>query len=183
MTKINDTPSYFNQYFDVSDLPETLSNEKYNTCNVSCLGMITQLHPDVILNYMFNKYGVNDKYQWEENIIQYLTDNGYTTKPVTALAWPYERKITDEELEVIRAEIDKGNVILYHKSGHYQLLIGYMDKNNYVFNDPAGNRRLPLTERESESGHKVVYSVSMLKSEPLYGRCWSVNLKKEEEQR
>jgi len=180
MEKINDTPIYFNQYFDVTDLPDTLSNEKYNTCNVSCLGMITNLHPDVILNYMFNKYGKNNKYQWEENIVQYLTDNGYIVNPVTAMAWPYERKITDEELTVIRNEIDKGNVILYHKSGHYQLLIGYVKNDNkidYVFNDPAGDRKLPREQRESESGHKVVYSYGRIKSEPLYGRSWAVNLK------
>ena len=48
----------------------------------------------------------------------------------------------------MRAAIDAGRVVLYHiagwdkkSSGHYVICIGYHDQANFIFYDPAGDRK------------------------------------------
>mgnify|MGYP001546421035 CR=1 FL=1 len=185
MKVVNDTPTYINQYFDVTDLPETVWDEKPNTCNVSCVGMICFLSPDIVLHDMYRKYRYNTQFQntqfqWEEHLISYLQECGHICEPVTKSAWPNARFIKNSELKKMRKEIDKGKVIFYHKHGHYQLMVGYIKHNNgrytYIFNDPAGDRRVQYNYRSRESGHLVGYDSYMVKNEPIYCRCWSVTL-------
>jgi hypothetical protein len=174
---INDTKKYFNQYFDVKDLPETKKNEKHRTCNVTCVAMITGIHPDIILKDMMKIYGRNDKYMWEEHLLKYLKSKGFKSKPITKLAWPRARHITDKELEKMRDEIKKGRIIFYHKKGHYQLMVGYGNEGTYyIFNDPAGDRTIPIKKRRKKSGHNVKYTDVMISREMIYGRCWSIKI-------
>jgi hypothetical protein len=176
---INDTKKYWNQYYDVTDLPETVKNEKTRTCNITCVAMITGEHPDEVLQKMFYKHGKNDRFQWEKNLVKYLESFGHKCKKVAGLAWPKARYIKDKELENIRNEIDKGKVILYHKKGHYHLIIGYKTEGRYTWyigNDPAGDRRYSISERKRLSGHRVDYQEGFIKSEKIYGRCWSVTI-------
>jgi len=176
MSRLNQTKAYWNQYFDITDLPETRKNEKFRTCNVCCVAMITGGHPDDVLGYMLLKYGINNKFQWEENLIKYLREKGYKCKKVTFLAWPRARKIWDSELKKMRAEIDKGNIIFYHKKGHYQLMIGYDNDDIFIFNDPAGDRNKSRKLRKRLSGYNVRYFYNKIKAEKIYGRCWSVEI-------
>jgi len=175
---LNNTRSYFNQYYDVTDLPKTVKNEKNRTCNVTCLAMITGQHPDDVLQHMFQKYGVNDQFQWESHLVDYLNERYYECKKLTKHAYPKARKITNDELEMIMGELIKGKVILYHKKGHYQLMIGYHireGKVEFIFNDPAGDRTKMRWNRTKESGFQVVYTHAKVKREKIYGSCWSVD--------
>lgn len=174
----NDTAQYVNQYFDVKDVPEMPGPENIRTCNISCVAMITGDDVNDILQYMMKKYGYTKKYQWEENLITYLEAKGFVCRPVSITRWPLPGKIKDDEIKTIMAEIRQGKVIFYHKSGHYQLVTGYKIYNDnsvdFILNDPAGDRKLKVSKRKRESGHKVLYPLSMIKSERLYGKCWSV---------
>lgn len=175
---INDTRKYWNQYYDVTDLPETVKNEKTRTCNVTCLAMITGKHPDEILQDMFDKYGKNDQFQWEEHLVDYLEERGFKCEAVTKLAYPAPRHVTVIELEKMKLEVIGGKVILYHKKGHYQIMVGYdfKDGEYFIFNDPAGDRNFPSRYRKRESGHNVKYGADMIKNEIIYGRCWAVTI-------
>jgi len=174
--KVNYTKKYWNQYFDVTDDPKTKKNEKYRTCGVTCVSMITGEHPDEVLQNIFIQHGKNDKFQWEENLIAYLVKKGYHCKEITKLAYPKPRKVTRKELQSMRDEIDKGNIIFYHKSGHYQLMVGYEGDDTFIFNDPAGNRIMRVKYRNRKSGYKVQYSEARVLSEKIYGRCWSIEI-------
>lgn len=177
MKIINHTVSYYNQYYDVSDLPETIKDERTRTCNITCIAMITGEKPDDVLANMFNIHGRNDKFQWEENLILYLKEYGFSCEPVTKLAYPSARSVTDDELKKMRDEIIDGRIIFYHKLGHYQIMVGFENIDNnitYIFNDPAGDRRLAKDSRDKMSGFEVGYSSRMVKIEKIYGRCWSV---------
>ena len=173
--KINDTKKYFNQYHDVIDLPETPKYEPGRTCNITCIAMIRGKDPNKILQKFFKMYGVNNKFQWEGNLIKYLKDVGHECRAVTGLAWPIPRKVRKKELERMKKEIDEGKIIFYHKRGHYQLMVGYYSK-GFIFNDPAGDRRLLLKDRSRESGHLVTYSYKKVRSERIFGRCWAVTI-------
>lgn len=174
---LNDTKKYWNQYHDVTDLPETIKDERRRTCGITCLSMITGEHPDQVLQNMFKKYGKNDKFQWEEHLIKYLRDREFKCVEMTKIAWPKPRRIKEKELEKMRDEIDKGKIILYHKKGHYQLMVGYVNNGScYIFNDPAGDRTLPVSKRKRKSGYNIMYTDNMVLSEIIYGRCWSVEI-------
>lgn len=173
---VNDTKKYWDQYRDVTDIPETPQNDKLRTCGVSCAGMFTAVHPDVILQEMFEKYGINDKFKWEKHLIEYLKTNGHTCNPIMKNIHP-KRYITEKELAKMRAEIDKGNVIFYHKAGHYQIMVGYLNNGAcYVFNDPAGDRTIGRSKRRKKSGHNVIYPREFIVLEKIKGRCWSVTV-------
>lgn len=182
MFKINnDTRVYWNQYFDVMDLPETSKDERKRTCNVSCVAMITGESPNSVLKNMIKIYGEdNDKYQWEELLIEYLQDAGFDCKPLTKTAWPRPREILDEELKAMMLEIRNGGVIFYHKYGHYQIMTGFRQIGplnlGFYFNDPAGDRKKPYYKRDRVSGHNVLYPYEMVKHEPIFGKCWGVRL-------
>lgn len=177
---INDTKMYYNQYFDVTDIIKTPKNEKGRTCNITCVAMITGSHPDKVLQDMFKKYGMNDHFQWESHLVDYLNEHGHKCKEVTTHAYPNARKITNDELEKIMGELIKGRVILYHKKGHYQLMVGYRIDTyhgpEYIFNDPAGDRTKFVRNRKKESGHLVTYTQKKVKREKIYGSCWSVEI-------
>lgn len=171
---MNDTKQYVNQYYDVYDLPETKSYEPGRTCNVSCVAMITGEDVNDVLKWFIGKYGWNDKFQWEENLIAYLVDKGYTCEPLTEAAYPKPRVPSSRDMNAMKAALDEGKIVLYHKTGHYQLLVGY-DDSGYMFNDPAGDRQLKQSDRARESGHMVHYPTSMVMSETIYGRCWAIS--------
>lgn len=179
---INDTVKYWNQYHDVKDLPETAKDERSRTCNITCVAMITGEHPDKVLKKFFDKYGINDKFMWQELLVDYLIEAGfkcddYIIKPQ---AYPDARHIKISELKAMRAEIDDGKIIFYHKCGHYQLMVGYSIDNegniDYIFNDPAGNRTKSLKYRSRKSGYLVGYPERMVLAEPIYGKCYSVTI-------
>lgn len=177
---ICNTKEYFNQYYDVTDLPQTVKNEKNRTCNVTCVAMITGDHPDSVLTDMFVKHGINDKFQWEKNLVDYLRDRGFACKEMTLHAYPKARNVTDRELEKMMGEIVKGKVILYHKKGHYQLMVGYRIVDGgipeFIFNDPAGDRNKFKYLRKRLSGFRVAYSKKKVQKEKIYGSCWSVEI-------
>jgi hypothetical protein len=175
-SKINHTKKYWNQYHDVTDIPKTKKNEKDRTCGITSAAMITGEHPDVVLKYMLDKHGKNDKFQWEENLIAYLVEKGFPCNEITKIAYPKPRRVTKTELQRMRDEIDKGNIIFYHKSGHYQLMIGYEGEDTFIFNDPAGNRIVGKRFRSRKSGFKIMYSQARVLSEKIFGRCWSVKI-------
>lgn len=172
---INDTIHYVNQYHDVRDLPETPQVEGTRTCNVSCVAMITG--EDV--NSVLEKIGLaGDRFQWEETLVAYLRKAGRVCAAVGKPAYPNKRQPDDADLKAYRDAIDTGAVVLYHKYGHYQLLVGYEYTGSaytYIFNDPAGDRRQPQYKRIRDSGHLVPYSEDMVKAEHLYGQCWAVS--------
>lgn len=179
----NDTKQYVNQYYDVIDLPETIDREPTITCNVSCISMITGENVNDVLKHFIDKYTAKSKkFQWQELLIEYLEKNGYLCKPVLKrAAWPSARNISDDEISSIIDELKFGNIIFYHKYGHYQLLVGYEieDKKNkieFIFNDPAGDRKLNIKERLRDSGHLVRYPYKMIKDEKIYGMCYSVKI-------
>lgn len=169
---------YYNQYYDVTDIPETKKDERLRTCNVTCVAMIVGKHPDIVLKEIWDEYGINDKFQWEGTLISYLEKRGFNCFPITELAWPKSRHVTKSELQMMCRNLENGHIILYHKEGHYQLLVDYeLDDHSevqYIFNDPAGNRLLPISSRKRESGHEVRYSEAFVLSEKIYGRCWAV---------
>lgn len=174
--RINQTEKYWNQYYDVTDISITPWNDKLVTCNACCGGMISGKHPDIVLKELLALYGINKKFQWEEHLLKYLKSSEFKCKKITfPVAWPVARKIFDRELKKMRDEIDKGNIIFYHKKGHYQIMVGYQD-DNFIFNDPAGDRKISKKLRERKSGKNVVYPYSMVKSEKIYGRCWSIEI-------
>lgn len=178
---INDTKLYWNQYFDVTDLPGTIKDERKRTCNITSVAMILGKHPDRVLNGMFDKYGVNDKFMWERHLINYLIDNGFECTEITKHAYPEARKITDDELINMMNNIKDGRIIFYHKKGHYQLMVGYRIREDaklpeYIFNDPAGDRNKMLWRRKQNSGHLVTYSHKKIKREKIYGSCYSVRI-------
>ena len=176
---INDTQKYWNQYHDIIDIPETWQDDRTRTCNICCIAMITGKNPNDILREMLDKYGINDQFQWEENLIGYLESSGYECFPITELAYPKPRYITIADFDKMCAIIDSGQIILYHKYGHYQLFIGYEDNEFsrcYIFNDPAGDRTLPLAMRTKNSGHCVRYSETFVLEEKIFGRCWVVKI-------
>jgi len=170
---INDTPRYVNQYYDVTDLPETAKDERKRTCNVSCVAMITDQDVNEVLQDFFERYGKGDEFQYEENLVKYLEENGYDCNRITKPAWPRARVPMKSELEEMKLYLDKGAVILYHKDGHYQIMIGY-ESGGYIFNDPAGDRKQAQKDRSRESGHCVLYPASMIESERIYGSCYGV---------
>lgn len=177
--KINDTEKYWNQYFDVTDIFSTKKDERTRTCNITCVAMITGEHPDIILQKFWEKYGQNDKFQWESLLIKYLENRGHKCREITKHAYPKARKITDHELTDLIGELINGRVILYHKKGHYQLMVGYrmIDQvPEFIFNDPAGDRKKMKWQRKKESGHLVPYSYGKVKREKIYGSCWSVEI-------
>lgn len=180
ITILNNTKHFVNQYFDVKDVLEMKGHERVRTCNVSSAAMITNENVNVVLRNFLNRFGFNRKYQWESNLIKYLEKKGHNCKSITKLSWPIARKITDEEIKKMMNELKYGNVIFYHKKGHYYLIVGYhVNENNDLFfiaNDPAGDRKLPLNLRERESGKNVYYPVSMIREEKIYGRNWSVKI-------
>lgn len=184
-TIINDTKAYWNQYKDVKDIQKTPEEEPLRTCNVTSVAMIVNENPNDVLWYFINKYGYeigvrSPHFQWQELLVRYIQVAGYEVKNnlITPQAYPDARNIKLEELKRMREEIDNGNIILYHKCGHYQVLVGYeihIDGNiDYVFNDPAGDRRLPYKKRKRESGHLVRYLETMIISEPIYGLCYTI---------
>lgn len=178
---INDTKKYWNQYYDVKDVLETPQYEPFRTCNITCVAMITGEDPNDVLKKMWDKYGVNDQFQWEEHLISYLEEKGLDCKEITSpVAWPEARVIREDELVDIVLAIEEGKIIFYHKEGHYQLLIGYEIDNNgqmwYFFNDPAGDRTRSIKNRGRLSGHKVKYSKEFIMSEKIYGRCWAISI-------
>lgn len=176
---INDTKRYWNQYKDVTDIFSTKKDERTRTCNITCVSMITGDHPDAILHEFWEKYGQNDKFQWESLLIKYLEDNGYPCKKMTEHAYPKARQIRDHELIDMMGELVKGKVIFYHKKGHYQLMVGYriIDQvPEYIFNDPAGDRTKMRWQRKKGSGHLVTYSHQKVKREKIYGSCYSVTI-------
>lgn len=174
----NDTRKYWNQYYDVNDRPETVKNEKVRTCNVSSAGMITGEHPNTVLDNLIDKYGDNDQFMWEEHLVDYLQERGFVCEAVTELAYPKPRHVTEAELNIMKLEILGGKVILYHKKGHYQIMIGYdfADGNYFIFNDPAGDRNFPTKYRKRESGHRVKYPIEKIKDEIIYGKCYAVTI-------
>lgn len=177
--KINDTLVYWSQYHDVTDLPETLKDERTRTCNITCVAMILGVHPDDVLTNMIRRYGLNDKFQWESNLINYLKEYGCVCKEITKHAYPKPRRVTEVELTNMMLEIDKGKIIFYHKAGHYQIMVGYRIKKSipeFIFNDPAGNRNLLLYKRRKSSGHLITYSRKKVMREKIYGSCWSVEI-------
>jgi len=179
--KINQTKKYYNQYFDIDDIPKTAQNEKEITCNITSVSMITGENPNMVLCKFLKRYGQNKKFQWEENLISYLKENGFACYPVTELAWPKSKVITENDLEKMRSAIDKGKIIYYHEAGHYSLMIGYEKDENgeilYIFNDPAGDRKIRYSgKRTLESGLNVRYKKSFLEFRPLFGRCWAVTV-------
>lgn len=176
---INDTKMYWNQYYDVTDIIKTPKNEKGRTCNITCVAMIVGYHPDRVLQDMFARHGMNDQFQWESNLTHYLEEHGHKCTEITKHAYPKARKITNDEIEKILGELQKGKVILYHKKGHYQLMVGYRmvgQVPEFIFNDPAGDRTKFVRNRAKESGHLVTYSNKKVKREKIYGSCWSVEI-------
>ena len=176
----NDTPRYINQYYKIKDNLKMPGNEAVRTCNISCVSMITDEEPNGVLQWFFDKYGYCKKFQWEENLISYLKMKGHKCKSITALSYPKPRHITDDEIKKMMRHLRYGNVIFYHKKGHYYLIIGYVIDDNeslsFICNDPAGDRKLSKRDRLEDSGHTVIYPVDMIKAEKIYGRNWSVEL-------
>jgi len=175
MIMINNTAHYVNQYHDVLDRPETPNvKEQERTCNICCVAMITGEDVNDIFQWFVDKYGWNDKFQTEEYIIPYLNVRGFKAEALTVNTWPKSWKPTQAEIDKMIDAIDRGCWVLYHKFGHYQLMVGH-DGDDLIFNDPAGDRRLPVNERARESGHLVAYPRSMIMNEPRFGRCWAVS--------
>lgn len=179
----NDTPRYVNQYYDVEDIPETPKKEPYRTCNVSCVAMVVDEDVNNVLKHFIKKYGIKtDKFQWQKLLIEYIEDRGFECKKILDKpAYPDARYPSDAELQKMVREIKHGRIIFYHLFGHYQLMTGFsLDEEEnelfFVFNDPAGDRRLKISDRQRESGHEVIYPVEFVKSEKLYGQCWSVKI-------
>jgi len=179
----NDTVKYYNQYHDIIDIPETPKSEPKRTCNVTCVAMITGEDPNDVLDYFLNKYGLQtDKFQWQELLIYYLERAGHNNKAVlNKAAYPQARHIGDDELKQMMVEIRQGRVIFYHKKGHYQIMTGFeIDEMgnmiNFIFNDPAGDRKIRHANRTRESGHSVSYSYEMVKAEKIYGMCYSIEI-------
>lgn len=185
----NDTKCYYNQYFDIIDVPETPEKEPLRTCNITCIAMITGENPNIVLDYFFKKYGFeigvkSPHFQWQELLTDYLEMKGFKNRKIIEdkeIAYPKARYIFDKELQRCMNEIKNGKVILYHKDGHYQIMTGFEIDNtgqtiDFIFNDPAGNRIVPKVERERESGHSVHYPYSMIKSEKIYGNLYAVEI-------
>src|SRR4030042_1125619 len=87
------------------------------------------------------------------------------------------------EIEKIRNVLDKGTtLVMVHLYRHYLLCRGYIAhplpggkySYLYVFNDSAGDMKLPLNLRLSSSGEKVIYPVSFLNNKQFYGGCYEV---------
>lgn len=179
----NNTEAYYNQYFDVKDLPETSDYEPGTTCNITCIAMITGEDPNDVLNWFIIKYqGDQQKHKWQELLIDYLEISGFQCEPILdKAAYPKARSITDNELKKCMNEISQGNIIFFHKDGHYELMTGFEIDNqgnmiNFIFNDPAGNRKIRVADRSRDSGHGVYYSKEMIQREKIYGMCYSINI-------
>lgn len=178
---VNDPEKCWNQYFDVTNIKSTPPDEKKRTCNICCVAMITGEHPDIVLKYFFDKYGSDsDRFQWQGELIGYIKRKGFKTSELFDEGIENPRFPTEKELKIMRKSIKKGNIIFYHKAGHYQLMVGYLIHNknriDYIFYDPAGDRKLYRFRRSRESGCRVVYPDSMIKSEKIYGMCYEVQI-------
>lgn len=174
---LNNTKKYWCQYTDVTDIKSTPRDERERTCGVTSISMVTGEHPDGVLQTVRLNYGKGDRFQWESHLIDYLDRRHFNCLELTDHAYPKPRKITNDELEVMMGELIKGRIIFYHKKGHYQLMIGYQirkGKVEFIFNDPAGDRKLLRYLRKKNSGHRVIYSYAKVKREKIYGSCWSV---------
>jgi len=170
--RLNGAARYVNQLKEIN--PNGTSS-----CGPATVSMITGEDPNKVAKALGNS-------TCDEKLIKYLKDKGYQTNKIVdggseKTRWSF--KPSDKDFGKMRSELDKGKTILYHfagddgkSNGHYALLKGYdKNTNEYIFNDPAGDRKLNYF---NDKGEDVRYTIDQMKEAGIK-RLFSVSRKED----
>lgn len=141
-----------NQY--VNQKKQIRHGESY--CGAAAVSMITGEQPQQVADRVGSTAPDTD-------LTAYLDDRGYATEKIVdggseATQWGFYP--SPDNFKKMREVFDAGKVILYHfwgkdgkSAGHYTICKGY-EGNNFIFNDPAGNRKIGYF---NDNGENAVY--------------------------
>jgi hypothetical protein len=142
-------------------------NEIYNGqnyCGSAVVAMITMEPPQMVANLI----GPSAP---DDDLLSYLKGRGFKLTKISDggtanTKWGYVP--ADKDFDAIKSALDNDEVVLYHfagwdnkSSGHYALVVGYKD-DGFLFNDPAGDRKLGYFGLSNE-GERTFYDRDMLK--------------------
>jgi len=166
------------------------------SCGPASVSIITGVNPQKVADYIKNNpeyikiAGKHKPRHVDLNLVSYLRDKKFTADMIvdggtSDSNWTFT--LSDKQIEKLKGELNKGNVVLYHfanydkkvrggkYAGHYAVMKGYDKKTDeFIFHDPAGDRKDKKYFSGNLKGQDVRYSADFLKKAGNK-RLWSIS--------